>query len=146
VVQGSAEAAAYEPLDPERFQADCVQAYVASWVARGYSQVTIDTSTARLERVLATLGKPAWEATAGDIDEMVGTWASVGIVASTRRTYVQAFKGFYEFLTARKAVDIEFTTFPSPPCLAAAAMRGRATASLLSPFLKCCRGTALSLA
>jgi integrase/recombinase XerD len=107
VVQGRAEPVACEPLDRERFQADCVQAYVASWVARGYSQVTIDASTARLERVLATLGKPAWEATAGDIDEMVGTWASVGIVASTRRTYVQAFKGFYEFLTARKAVDIE---------------------------------------
>jgi hypothetical protein len=44
------------------------------------------SSTARLERVLTTLGKPAWEVTPEDI---VGTWAGVGIAASTRRTYVR---------------------------------------------------------
>ena len=106
VVRGGA-APVSQSSDPERFQADCVEAYVASWVARGYSQVTVDGSTSRLERVLATLGKPAWEATAEDIDRMVGAWAAAGIVASTRRTYVQAFKGFFEFLVARKAVEIE---------------------------------------
>ena len=107
VVPGGVEAGIGESLDPYRFQADCVEACVMSWVARGYSQVTVDGSTTRLERVLATLGKPAWEVTSEDIDEMVGTWASVGIAASTRRTYVQAFKGFHQFLVARKAVEIE---------------------------------------
>lgn len=106
VVPGGAQPAT-QTLDPERFQADCVEAYVASWVARGYSQVTVDGSTSRLERVLATLGKPAWEASTEDVDRMVGAWAAAGIVASTRRTYVQAFKGFHEFLVARKAVEIE---------------------------------------
>lgn len=106
VVRGGA-APASESFDPERFQADCVEAYVASWVARGYSQVTVDGSSSRLERVLATLGKPAWEATPEDMDRMVGAWASAGIVASTRRTYVQAFKGFFDFLVARKVVEIE---------------------------------------
>ncbi|MFZ2056412.1 MAG: tyrosine-type recombinase/integrase [Acidimicrobiales bacterium] len=107
VVRGGAEVPAIESFDPDRFQADCVAAYVASWVARGYSPVTVDSSTSRLERVLATLGKPAWEVTPEDIDEMVGAWAAVGIAASTRRTYVQAFKGFHEFLVARKALEIE---------------------------------------
>ena len=42
-----------------------------------------------------------------DVDRVVGAWAAVGIAASTRRTYVQAFKGFHEFLAARKAAEIE---------------------------------------
>ena len=37
----------------------------------------------------------------------MGDWAAAGIAASTRRTYLQAFKGFHEFLTARKAAEIE---------------------------------------
>ena len=80
VVQGGVESGLGDSPDPDRFQADCVDAYVASWVARGFSQVTVDSSTTRLERVLATLGKPAWEVTAEDIDQLVGTWAEVGIV------------------------------------------------------------------
>lgn len=106
VVRGGA---ATLPLaaDPERFQADCAAAYAASWVARGFSQVTVDSATSRLERVLATFGKPAWEVTREDVDQVVGAWAAAGIAASTRRTYVQAFKGFHEFLTARKAGEIE---------------------------------------
>jgi len=106
VVRGEA-APAPTSVEPDRFQADCVAAYVASWVARGYSQVTVDGSTARLERVLATLGKPAWEVTSDDVDRTVGAWAGAGIAASTRRSYVQAFKGFHEFLVARKASEIE---------------------------------------
>jgi hypothetical protein len=30
-------------VDPERFQAACVEAFVASWTARGFSTTTIDT-------------------------------------------------------------------------------------------------------
>ena len=107
VVQGSAQAAIGESVDPERFQADCVEAYVASWVARGFSQVTIDSGTSRLERVLDAVGKPAWDVTRDDMDRVVGAWVAAGIAASTRRGYVQAFKGFHEFLVARKAPSIE---------------------------------------
>ena len=58
MVRGGAERGAGGRVDPERFQADCVEAYVASWVARGFSQVTIDSGTSRLERVLDTLASP----------------------------------------------------------------------------------------
>ena len=47
------------------------------------------------------------EVTREDVDRVVGSWAAAGIAASTRRTYLQAFKGFHEFLTARKASEIE---------------------------------------
>jgi site-specific recombinase XerD len=107
VVQGGAAAGLLVAADPERFQAECAAAYAGSWVARGFSQVTVDSATSRLERVLATFGKPVWEVTREDVDRVVGAWAAAGIAASTRRTYVQAFKGFYEFLAARKAGEIE---------------------------------------
>jgi integrase/recombinase XerD len=110
VVRGGAAALPLAAaVDPGRFQADCVEAYAASWVARGFSQVTVDSASSRLERVLATFGKPVWEVTCEDVDKVVGDWAAAGIAASTRRTYVQAFKGFHEFLTARKAAEIEAT-------------------------------------
>src|ERR1700757_4748800 len=107
VVPGGAAPVPPPAADPERFQEDCAQAYTASWVARGFSQVTVDSATSRLERVLAAFGKPAWEVTREDVDRVVGAWAVAGIAASTRRTYLQAFKGFHEFLTARKAGEIE---------------------------------------
>lgn len=107
VVQGGAAAVPLAAADPERFQADCAAAYAASWVARGFSQVTVDSATSRLERVLATFDKPVWEVSREDVDRVVGAWAAAGIAASTRRTYVQTFKGFYEFLVARRAVEIE---------------------------------------
>ena len=106
VVRGGAAAVPLAAADPGRFQADCAAAYAASWVARGFSQVTVDSATSRLDRVLATFGKPAWEVTREDVDRVVGAWAAAGIAASTRRTYVQAFKGFHEFLAARKAGEI----------------------------------------
>jgi len=106
VVRGGAAVVAVQ-ADPDRFQADCADAYAASWVARGFSPVTVDSSASRLDRVLATFGKPAWEVTREDVDRVVGAWAAGGIAASTRRTYVQAFKGFHEFLAARKAAEIE---------------------------------------
>jgi integrase/recombinase XerD len=60
-----------------------------------------------LERVLALLGRPAWEVTVDDVDRVVGGLAAEGLRASTRRGYVQAFKGFHQFLQARKAVEID---------------------------------------
>ena len=38
---------------------------------------------------------------------MVGGLAADGLAASTRRGYVQAFKGFHRFLESRKAVEID---------------------------------------
>ncbi len=117
VVRGGAAPAPLVAADPGRFQADCAEAYAASWVARGFSPVTVDSATSRLERVLATFGKPAWQVSREDVDRVVGAWAAAGIAASTRRTYVQAFKGFHEFLAARKAAEIEavFGVRPESP-------------------------------
>ena len=46
VIEGSL-AAAGGPVtaDPRRFQDECVDAYLASWVARGFSSVTIENDT-----------------------------------------------------------------------------------------------------
>ena len=93
--------------DPLAFQSLCVEAYLASWTARGFSPVTIENDSGVLERMLVLLGRPAWEVTAEDVDRVVGALAAGGLAASTRRGYVQAFKGFHQFLQARKAVDIE---------------------------------------
>ncbi|WP_231976204.1 tyrosine-type recombinase/integrase [Streptomyces sp. 3214.6] len=42
-----------------------------------------------------------------DIDRVVGDLAVKGRATSTRREYVQIFKGFHRFLQARKAAEIE---------------------------------------
>ena len=93
--------------DPAAFQSGCVDDYWASCMARGFSPVTIENDAGVLERVLALLGRPAWEVTAEDVDRVVGGLAADGLASSTRRGYVQAFKGFHRFLQARKAVEIE---------------------------------------
>jgi site-specific recombinase XerD len=107
VVQGGA--VVREPLtsDPWEFQVECVEAFVASWHARGFSLVTIDNDTGLLERALRALGRPAWEVTPDDIDRVVGDLAVAGRTPSTRREYVQIFKGFHRFLQTRKAAEIE---------------------------------------
>jgi site-specific recombinase XerD len=94
-------------VDPERFQAACVEAFVASWTARGFSTTTIDNDVGVLERMLDALGRPAWDVTAADIDRVVGALATSGRAVSTRRNYLQVFKGFHRFLEVRKAVEIE---------------------------------------
>ncbi|GAA3520016.1 hypothetical protein GCM10023075_81890 [Streptosporangium album] len=98
-----------EPIttDPWQFQAECVEAFVASWTARGFSPVTIDNDTGLLERTLTALGRLAWEVTPEDIDRIVGDLAVAGRATSTRRDYVQIFKGFHRFLQTRKAAQIE---------------------------------------
>ena len=42
--------------DPWEFQAECVDAFVTSWRARGFSPVTIDNDIGLLERTLKALG------------------------------------------------------------------------------------------
>lgn len=106
-VEGGAVPQGPVPSDPWEFQAECVEAFVASWRARGFSPVTIDNDIGLLERTLRALGCPAWEVTAEDIDRVVGELAVAGRASSTRREYVQIFKGFHRFLQARKAAEIE---------------------------------------
>jgi site-specific recombinase XerC len=96
-----------EAPDPMVFHAECLEAYAASQVARGFSQTTMDNGAGVLERFLAACGRPAWEITREDVDRVVAGLAAQGLAASTRRGYVQAFKGFHGFLVARKSAEIE---------------------------------------
>jgi integrase/recombinase XerD len=96
-----------ETRDPQRFQAECVEAFVASWTARGFAELTIANDVGVLQRMLAALGRPVWEVTAADVDRVVGELASSGRAVSTRRNYVQVFKGFHRFLEVRRAAEIE---------------------------------------
>jgi integrase/recombinase XerD len=107
VLEGGAVPVEAVPSDPWEFQGWCVEAFVATWRARGFSAVTIDNDSGLLERALAALGRPAWEVTADDVDRVVGELAVAGRAASTRRDYVQIFRGFHRFLQTRKAVEIE---------------------------------------
>lgn len=107
VIPGGAEPAGPVSSDPWAFQDQCVEAFVASWRARGFSAVTIENDIGLLERTLAALGRPAWEVTAEDVDRVVGELAVAGRRSSTRRGYVQIFKAFHRFLQVRKAVEIE---------------------------------------
>ncbi len=108
VIAGDAAVVA-SPLDADAFQTSCVDGFVASWSARGFSPVTIENATGVLDRFLELLGIPAWEAGTSDVDRVVGELVARGMAASTRRGYVQAFKDFHRFLVARKATEIEAT-------------------------------------
>jgi site-specific recombinase XerD len=110
VVAGTGGAAVpVVPVDPERFQVECVDAFVASWTARGFAASTIDNDIGVLERMLAALGRPVWEVTSEDVDRVIGELATAGRAASTRRNYLQVFRGFHRFLQTRKAPEIEAT-------------------------------------
>ena len=101
VVGGAAIEVPAVPADPLAFQAGCVEAFIASWSARGFSPVTIENDIGVLDRMLRALGRPAWEVTAEDVDRVIGSLAMAGRAASTRRDYVQVFKGFHRFLEVR---------------------------------------------
>lgn len=93
--------------DPVAFQAQCVDAHESSWIARGFSPVTMENNSGVLARMLVLLGRPAWEVLAEDVDRVIGAMATQGLATATRRCYVQAFNGFYRFLQTRKAGEIE---------------------------------------
>lgn len=67
-----------------------------------FSEVTIANDVGVSERMLAALGRPAWEVTADDVDRVVGSLAAEGRVVSIRRNYLQVFKGFHRFWEVRK--------------------------------------------
>ncbi len=111
VVRGGAAGTAAEAImpapDPVAFREECLKAFEASQVARGFSEQTIGNGAGTLRRFLAACGRPAWEVTREDVDRVVGELAAQGLAASTRRLYVQVFKNFHAFLVARKAAAIE---------------------------------------
>ena len=104
---GAAVQAAGASPDPAAFQEECLRAFKASQVARGFSELTIVNGGATLQRFLDACGHPAWEVMREDVDRVVGELAAQGLAASTRRLYVQAFKNFHAFLSVRKAAEIE---------------------------------------
>jgi site-specific recombinase XerD len=107
-LSGGAELAAVDaPVDATVFQDACVVAYGLSQVARGFSPVSMENGAGVLDRFLTACGRPAWEVTRDDVDRVVAGLSAQGLVASTRRGYVQAFKGFHRFLVVRKAAEIE---------------------------------------
>ena len=68
---------------------------------------TIANDVGVLERTLVALDRPVWEVTAADVDRVVGELARAGRAVSTRRDYLQVFRGFHRFLQVRKAAEIE---------------------------------------
>jgi integrase/recombinase XerD len=108
VVAGAA-AVPVSALSAEAFQAACVDAFVASWSARGFSATTIENNAGVLERFLDLLAVPAWEAGPDDVDRVVAELVARRMAASTRRGYVQAFKDFHRFLVVRRAAEIDAT-------------------------------------
>ena len=108
VTGGAARTAPAGPAaDPVAFQDGCLLAFEASQVARGFSQTSMDNGAGVLDRFLSACDKPAWDVTREDVDRVVAGLSAAGLAASTRRGYVQAFKGFHAFLVARKAGEIE---------------------------------------
>jgi len=103
----AAEPTVGSSTDPMLFQQSCLQAFEASQVARGFAQTTMDNGAGTLDRFLAACGCPAWEVTREDVDRVVAGLVAQGLSAATRRGYVQTFKGFHAFLSARKAAEIE---------------------------------------
>ena len=84
VVQGR-PAVVVAVADPEAFQAQCVQAYEASWVARGFSPVTIENEAGVLPRFLGLSAREAAEVAASILPrleparrEWVRVWRPAG--------------------------------------------------------------------
>jgi site-specific recombinase XerD len=107
VIDGGGVPARAAPMGRWEYQAGCVEEFVASWTVRGFSEATVGNDVGVLERMLSALGRPAWEVEAEDVDRVLGSLAAAGRAVSTRRNYLQAFKGFHRFLQARKAAEIE---------------------------------------
>jgi integrase/recombinase XerD len=76
VAGGAAEAVDASP-DPAAFQEECLRAFEASQVARGFSELTIVNGGGTLRRFLDACGRPAWEVTREEVDRVVGEFAGL---------------------------------------------------------------------
>lgn len=94
-------------VDAVAFQDACVEAFRTSQLVRGFAQTSMENTAGVLDRFLTACERPAWEVTAEDVDRVVAGLVKQGLSSATRRGYVQAFKGFHAFLSARKANEIE---------------------------------------
>ena len=66
----------------------------------------MDNGAGVLDRFLSACDRPAWDVTREDVDRVVAGLSAQGLAASTRRGYVQAFKGFHAFLVAVRLLQI----------------------------------------
>lgn len=96
-------------VDPVAFQDSCVEAFRTSQAVRGFAPTSMENTGGVLDRFLTACERPAWEVTAEDVDRVVAGLIEQGLSPATRRGYVQAFKGFHAFLSARKSGEIEAT-------------------------------------
>ena len=90
-----------------RCHSDCGAGAVAFTKVPIPSRAGLPGVVIRLHRGRQQEPLPAWEVTPEDIDRVVGDLAAAGRTTSTRREYVQIFKGFRRFLQARKAAKIQ---------------------------------------
>ena len=93
--------------DPDRCQALWAEEFLASKTARGFSAMTIESATYRLDRVLGVCGRYVWELRPDDVDDALAELARQGVGATTRRGYLGELVGFHRFLATRKAAEIE---------------------------------------
>ncbi|CAM5352888.1 tyrosine-type recombinase/integrase [Streptomyces canarius] len=88
------------------FQADCVQAFAATWVTRGFAPTTIGAYTSLLPRVLAHFDRPVWQIEPAHVDAMLHTLLLADRTAGTRRRYLDMLRAFHTFVRLRYATEI----------------------------------------
>ncbi|MEU1707533.1 tyrosine-type recombinase/integrase [Streptomyces sp. NPDC005706] len=88
------------------FQADCAQAFAATWVVRGFAVSTIDTYSSLLPRVLAHFATPVWQIEPAHVDAMLHSLLLAGRTAGTRRRYLDMLRAFHTFVRLRYATEI----------------------------------------
>ncbi|QCD53520.1 hypothetical protein CEB94_00110 [Streptomyces hawaiiensis] len=92
--------------DEWAFQARCTEAFVSTWVVRGFADTTISCYTSLLERVLDHFDRPVWQIEPADVDAMLRQLLLAGRAAGTRRQYLQMLRTFHGFVRDRYATEI----------------------------------------
>ncbi|GAA2350370.1 tyrosine-type recombinase/integrase [Streptomyces kunmingensis] len=88
------------------FQADCVQAFTATWAARGFALTTINAYNSLLPRVLAHFDRPVWQIEPVHEDAMLHMLLRAGRSAGTRRRYLDMLRAFHTFVRLRHGAEI----------------------------------------
>ncbi|MET8566445.1 tyrosine-type recombinase/integrase [Streptomyces flaveolus] len=87
------------------FQADCVQAFVNTWVTRGFAPTTIGAYASLLPWVLAHFDRPVWQIESAHVDAMLHTVLLAGRTGGTRRRYLDMLRAFDTFVCLRYATE-----------------------------------------